>query len=86
MELPSAIEERRELLSIKKFITDALNIDPLLIESVDCLESDDESLTVFVRLKQMQDPKNNLCGGPLVSNSSYKNSGRSISHHRSWSP
>lgn len=59
-------------MSIKKFITDALNIDPLLIESVDCLESDDESLTVFVRLKPMESLKCNLCGGPLISNGSYK--------------
>jgi transposase len=58
-------------MSIKKFITDMLNVDPEKVESVESVNSSDGSVTV--RIKLVPDPglRCPFCGGALVGNGSY---------------
>ena len=51
MDLPLATEERSDILSIEKFITDMLNIDPNTIESIESVSGSDDSEDILLKLK-----------------------------------
>ena len=58
-------------MSIEKFITDTLNIDPNTIDSIESIRSTDESVAVRIKLKPDPDPKCPYCGTQLVCNGFY---------------
>ena len=72
MDLPLATEERRDILSIEKFITDMLNIDPNMIESIESIQTSDDSENILIKLKPSDHPTCSYCGQPLVSNGFYR--------------
>lgn len=72
MDLPLATEERRDILSIEKFITDMLNIDPNMIESIESNQTSDDSENILIKLKPSDHPTCSYCGQPLVSNGFYR--------------
>ena len=59
-------------MSIEKFITDMLNIDPSTVESINSVESSDESVSIHIKLKQTDNMRCPYCGNSLVSNGFYK--------------
>lgn len=72
MDLPQATEERSDVLSIEKFITDMLNIDLNMIESIESVQSSDNSEDILLKLKPVPNMTCPYCGHSLVSNGFYK--------------
>ncbi len=68
MDLPLAIEERSDILSIEKFITDMLNIDPNMIESIESIQTSDNSHNILIKLKPSDHSMRPDCGQILASN------------------
>ena len=59
-------------MSIEKFITDMLNIDPNMIESIESIQTSDDSENILIKLKPSDHPTCSYCGQPLVSNGFYR--------------
>jgi hypothetical protein len=72
MDLPQATEERSDILSIEKFITDMLNIDPKTIEAIESVSGSDDPENILLKLKPSKKKTCPYCGHPLVSNDFYE--------------